>query len=236
MRSIYVLLIRALRRVARAIGFLRFLERHRHKRLFLYLRSLFAVYDAEDMARLDLPWWTFSATKYLEDFLRERGGETEVFEYGPGASTVWLAKRVRRVVYVEHDERFARTVERLVEGRSNVRGIFARPIQRRREDIICPSGREGYESLDFVDYVAAIRAAGGPFDLIVIDGRARASCLQEATAHLKPDGAILFDNSRRKRYQAAIRESSLSTSRFRGLTPGLPYREETTILTSALDT
>src|SRR3990172_8471482 len=102
MRSIYVSIVRALRTLAGKMGLLAFLERRRDRPFFIYLRSLFSIYDIEDMARLDLPWWTFAATRYVEAFLKRREGVADVFEYGPGASTVWLAKRARRVGYVEH--------------------------------------------------------------------------------------------------------------------------------------
>jgi hypothetical protein len=232
MRSIYVSIMRALRAFADKTGLLAFLESRRERRLFLYLRSLFSIYDVDDMARLDLPWWTFTATAYVETFLKQRSGGADVFEYGPGASTVWLAKRARRVAYVEHDEKFATVVQCLAMNAGNVSGVLAVPVRRPQADIACPSGRKGYEDLDFANYVATIRSAGGPFDLIVIDGRARTSCLKEAVKHIKPDGAILFDNSRRSRYRSTIDHTGLYVQRFRGLAPALPYIEETAILTA----
>jgi hypothetical protein len=222
--------MRLLRAVGRKTGLLSFLESRRDRRAFLYLRSLFSIYDVDDMARLDVPWWTFNATRYIDEFLRQRNGTATVFEYGPGASTVWLSRRAHRVAYAEHDEGFAEVVQRLVSNAGNVHGTLARPVCCDPEAIACPSGRRGYENCDFADYVHSIREAGGPFDLIVIDGRARSACLKEAVKHLKPDGAILFDNSRRKRYRWTIEEAGMGTQVFRGLAPALPYVEETTIL------
>lgn len=222
--------MRALRMMAEKIGLLAYLDRHQDRRLFQYVRSLFSIYDVDDMVQLDLPWWTFRATRYVEEFLRQRNGGAIVFEYGPGASTVWLAKRAHRVTYVEHDETFAAVVQRLVKSAGNVSGGLVKPVQCQNAGIACSSGRKGYEDFDFANYVAAIRNAGGPFDLIVIDGRSRSSCLKEAVKHLKPDGAILFDNSWRSRYRPAIEGSGLEGQVFRGLAPALPYFEETTIL------
>lgn len=232
MRGIYVSIMRALRALAVKTGLLAFLERRRDRRLFLYFRSLFSIYDVDDMVRLDLPWWTFAAIAHVEAFLKQRNGNADVFEYGPGASTVWLAKRARRVAYVEHDKGFAMIVQRLTKNIANTSGVLAAPLPSRPESVSCPSGRKGYEDLDFANYVAAIRVAGGPFDLIVIDGRARTSCLMEAVKHLKSDGAILFDNSWRSRYRSAIDNAGFKVRRFRGLAPALPYIEETTILTA----
>lgn len=230
MRRIYISIIRALRLFAFKIGLLFWLEKYRDRPTLLYLRSLFSIYDAVDMARLDLPWWTFSAMHEVEEFLKQRGGAANVFEYGPGASTVWLSKRSSRVAYVEHDAEFLPVVTQLTLGLKNVTGVLVMPVFCMAGDFVCSSGRKGFEGYDFSNYVSAIRGAGGPFDLIVVDGRARSFCLNEAVKHIKADGIILFDNSHRKRYRSAIMESGCCAETFKGLAPALPYREETTIL------
>ena len=93
-----------------------------------------------------------------------------------------------------------------------------------------PSAKPGHEDLDFASYVGAINDVPGIFDLIVIDGRARAACLEAAVGRLADDGLIVFDNSRRRRYRAAISRSGLDERYFRGLTPSLPYPEQTSLL------
>ena len=44
---------------------------------------------------------------------------------------------------------------------------------------------------------------------------------------------IVFDNSHRARYRGAIADCGLEAERFRGLTPALPYADETTLLRAA---
>ena len=51
----------------------------------------------------ETPWITFRAIDWLDAFLKP---DMDVFEYGAGGSTLYLAKRARRVVSVEHDEGF----------------------------------------------------------------------------------------------------------------------------------
>ena len=68
--------------------------------------SLFAYSDVKRMVMLDKPWWIYHAIDDVEDFLTERGGKARVFEYGAGASTVWLASRASKVYSVEHDGGF----------------------------------------------------------------------------------------------------------------------------------
>ena len=93
------------------------------------------------------------------------------------------------------------------------------------------SERRGWTAYDFRPYVAQV-ADGGPWDLIVIDGRCRAACL-EAAIHTKQNGLILFDNSSRRRYRFAIASSGLTRRLTRGLTVSLPYPDEASLLAHA---
>ena len=67
-----------------------------------HLRSLLDVHDPDALLRADLPWWTYRATDVVDAFLLGRGGRARAFEYGSGASTVWLARRCAEVASVEH--------------------------------------------------------------------------------------------------------------------------------------
>jgi predicted O-methyltransferase YrrM len=70
----------------------------------------------------------------------------------------------------------------------------------------------------------------GSFDLVVVDGRARQSCLTHALPRLRGDGLVVFDNSARRRYRPAIAAAPVAETRLRGLTPTLPYPEQTSLL------
>lgn len=232
MKRAYVSLVRLLASVAETIGLLRCLERNKQSRTCLYLRSLFSIYDAEDLAKLDLPWWTFGAIDYVDAVLRERGGCMTVFEYGSGASTLWLARRCHSVHSVEHDPDWAAQTRRLCQQFGNVI-IAEAPAIPASASTRCRSERAGWTALSFDRYVESIRAYPVDFDLIVIDGRCRAECLTEARRKLKAGGLIVFDNSNRRRYRDAISDARLEAKIFRGLVPGLPFPGETTVLHAA---
>src|SRR3546814_16419215 len=56
------------------------------------------------MIALGLPWWNVAATREVAEFLRARP-KARVFEYGAGASTIWLARHAAGVWSVErHSE------------------------------------------------------------------------------------------------------------------------------------
>lgn len=225
----YVRLARGARRLASASGALAALERRQDRKLPLFLRSLFAVHDIGELDRLDLPWWTFGAIAKVDAFLRARDGAARAFEYGAGASTLWLARRCRSVTTVEHDSRWWPGLVPHFRRVANVDARLVPPLRSRAP--LCPSRRAGWSGLDFLPYVRAIRRAGGPFDLIVIDGRARSFCLREALGHLAPGGLIVFDNASRRRYAAAIARSRLAVERIGGFAPAVPWPSQTALLT-----
>ena len=191
--------------------------------------SLTIVHDSRAMAALDVPWWTYRAMEAVDEWLSARSQPARVFEYGSGASTVWLARRSGEVHSVEHNRGFAGLMqpELVPHPNASVRVVEAVPSARP----VVSSRKEGHAGLDFAEYVAAIDAVPGSFDLVVIDGRAREACLAAAISRLAGDGVIVFDNSRRRRYRAAIAESGLQERPLRGLTPTLPYPEQTSLLT-----
>jgi hypothetical protein len=233
-RRAYVRCVRALAAFVDAIGVGRWLSRRRSP-VAQHLYSLLAIYDLERMVALGLPWWTYGAIEEVDRFLAAREGKARVFEFGAGASTLWLAERAGEIHSVEHDLAFVEMLEPRLKPLENVhlRPVAAVPIEGDAGpagDAPLTSGRAGYEGQDFTDYVAAIDAVGGPFDLIIVDGRARDACLRAAVPHLADDGVILFDNAGRDRYQPAIRGCGLDVDVKAGWAPSLPYREATALL------
>lgn len=232
-KTVYVRLMRQLRRSADRTGLLAALERRRERRWALWLRSLLAIYDIEDLLRLGLPWWTFESARLVERFLVLHPGAS-AFEYGAGASTVWLAQRAARVRFVEHDPDWMKVLQPHLADFPQIEGRLIPPQPSAMPQ--CPSGRKGYAGRDFQDYVAAIAAPPERYDLIVIDGRARIHCLRQALTQIKTPGLIVFDNAGRRRYRAELREVALPAVRTSGLTPCLPYPESTLLLFSDRET
>lgn len=198
-------------------------DRWRH-----WAHSLTKVHDSLAMARLDVPWWTYDAIGAIDAWLERRPGATRVFEYGSGASTLWLSRRATEVHSVEHHRGFGEMMQGELAALDHVSLTIVEPVPSTRPAV--PSAKEGHEGLDFADYVAAIDAVDGELDLVVVDGRAREACLVAAVERLAPDGIVVFDNSRRRRYRDAIALSGLDEVVYKGLTPTLPYPEQTSVL------
>lgn len=191
--------------------------------------SLTRVHDSLAIAELDVPWWTYKAIDAVGLWLSTQSAPMRAFEYGSGASTIWLARRFDEVHSVEHHRGFGEMMSGELEKFSHVSLRIIDPVATPTPTI--GSRKEGHAGLDFTDYVRSIDSVDGKFNLIVIDGRAREACLEAAKGRLAPGGIIVFDNSMRRRYRRAIRASGLVERRFRGLTPTLPYPDQTSILT-----
>ena len=200
----------------------------RAKRWRHWAFSLTRAHDSLAIAALDVPWWTYDAIDDVDAWLSARPRPVRVFEWGSGASTIWLARRADEVHSVEHHRGFGEHLAPSLSAFPNVSFRIVEPVAI--PEPVVPSAKEGNAGLDFAAYVDAIDELDGVFDLIVIDGRAREACLQRAVGRLAHDGVIVFDNTRRRRYRGAIETVSMSERRFAGLTPTLPYPDQTSVL------
>jgi hypothetical protein len=227
-RRIYVLIARVAKGLAEATGVIHPMERS-NSQTVRWLRSLLSIYDSADMVRLDVPWWTYSAIEKVAAYINEKGGDVRVFEYGSGASTIWLARRCNEVITVEHDLLFVDHMQPLYGQYSNVT-LVVRPPKTLDNKTHAVSKRRGYETKDFDNYVNSIEEFKGQFDIIVIDGRSRIFCLARALKRLNTGGLVVFDNSERLEYRTAIANSGLKETTLRGRAPALPYMSQTSIL------
>ena len=224
------MVLQAAGRLLARLGLLGWMDRRTHAKPVLWLRSLFAVYDIDQMDALDVPWWCLDAMRQVDAFLADRPG-ARVFEYGSGASSLWLARRAGHVTSVEHDRDWYATIAARAAAHANLEVRLEPPEQATGP--VEPrylSDKPGWRGRSFQRYVTSIERAAGPFDLIVIDGRCRSGCLELAAGHLKADGMIVFDNVTRRRYRRAVDASGLSARVFRGLAACLPYPDSTALL------
>jgi predicted O-methyltransferase YrrM len=234
LRTLYVKGARAARRASVATGLMRRLDHGYHAKpqgVLAHWRTLYAIHDVDDLVQLDIPWWTYGAIDAVQEHLQSLEGRARVFEFGSGASTVWLGRRSAEVHSVEHDESFAQIMRRvLVEAdvTDTVNLIEVPPAHSAHPQT--RSGRRGEDELDFSGYVNALEQVGGEFDVICVDGRARVACALAAVEHLAPDGVLVWDDSQRPRYADGIRRTGLKVHRFRGFAPSLPYPRESAVL------
>ena len=134
----------------------------------------------------------FFNTKGEEDFLFSYlKPEMEVLEWGSGSSTIAIAKRVNKILTIEHDKQYVELLADKILQANALNVQFFHIKQNSKEK----SGHDGtYENYN--DYINFPKALNKKFDLIIIDGRARVECAKIAVSLLKENGVILIHDYR----------------------------------------
>ncbi len=191
------------------------LSSHLSTHAYLYLQPLgwFNDYPCDDEGIT--PWYTFPAIAFLKDILLP---EYRVLEYGSGFSTLYYKNKVQHLVTIEHNKEWAEKLllendkldihlvgpnEELhpdsVHIYNNFKETFPQVMSSdNNHDLI-----HGLSNLEFGGYASRIFQAHDHFyDVVVIDGMARALCTVMAveSKKLKDDGIIILDNSDRWQY------------------------------------
>lgn len=167
--------------------------------------------DCDSMSD-ERPWLTFGAVEFLETQL---ASYERVFEWGSGGSSLYFARRAASVYSVEHDPAWYERVQTTIHGRhlTNWQGFLHVPerndeaVKARADDWNgYVSNADSYRGCDFRSYASQIDCfADEFFDIVVIDGRARPSCVKHALAKVRIGGCLVWDNSEREYYAPAMR-------------------------------
>ncbi len=124
------------------------------------------------------PWQSDEFLEWFDSILKK--DDLDIFEFGSGYSTIWLEKRARRLVSVEHDIRW---YEKLKNDLENTHYIFSHP--------------ESYHRTIHNH---------SPFDVIIVDGIYRVRCIREAIKSARPGCLIILDDSEKDKYKEIKRE------------------------------
>ncbi|WP_158021321.1 class I SAM-dependent methyltransferase [Mycolicibacterium chubuense] len=176
------------------------------------------------------PWWNYNAVAFVSKRLPPK---PNVFEYGGGASTLWLLDQGATTITVEDNHDWYRALlARLPEG------IDVRFIQ---------SGEGASPDKASEQYTNAIeQERDESFDLVIVDGQGRRECVLAAAPKVKPGGMLLLDDSQytdhdppqrgnltrlRPRYEDLPNHLvGWETHHLRGIKPGTWLPIQTTVL------
>lgn len=127
------------------------------------------------------------------------GPGDQMFEWGSGASTIWLCDHGAKVISIEHD---ADWVEKVVS-RCPTADIRAIPGSAKNDEYIeNQADRSG-------DYIGAIdEFADGSFDIVIVDGLYRPECVRRGASKVKPGGLLILDDTDRQKL-ARVRKTAL---------------------------
>jgi hypothetical protein len=159
---------------------------------------------------LELPWTTIVSKNYMIDYLSPQSrNDLKVFEYGSGGSSLFFLKYALEVVTVEHDASWFQLVDKTIKNKkytSWVGKLFLPKKNANANQKLDKSQPNDYFSEDFSDsnfkdYATFIdNYPDGYFDIVLVDGRARPSCMAHAATKIKKNGLLVVDNSERSYY------------------------------------
>jgi len=180
-----------------------------------------------------LPWMNYKAIIFLKSKLNQID---KVFEYGSGESTKFWLHNNKNVISIEHDPEFFSKLKSELINKLDYRLI--EPELAETDDYHDPTDPYKYHSNEFIGYsfkkyVTVIDDFSDQyFDVIIIDGRARSSCLLHSVSKVRNGGLIILDNSHRERYTKKTKElfSNWEKYTFQGSVRGLLHYEQTTFL------
>lgn len=137
--------------------------------------------------RHDEPWLCPGTNRFLEGLL---GPDSLMVEFGSGRSTRWFAKRVRRIISVEHNADWSEQV------RQQLQSDNATNVDYRVVPLDHPP--DAPEPLDFDPMPSYVRVVAelddDSLDLVLVDGHYRTHCVKAAAAKLRPGGVLLVDD------------------------------------------
>ena len=157
-----------------------------------------------------LPWYTYPCI----DFLSQRDySDKTILEFGGGQSTLWWAKRAKRIVTLEGDEAWYHSIKSKMPENVDIRHIRVESA-----DVCVEHVNSILESLDV-----------SGFDVIVIDGHFRAEMIPIARRVMTEDGMIVCDNAEGYGFFEGFQDSELNRVDFAGQVPGVIGMHDTSI-------
>ncbi|MBR2136897.1 MAG: class I SAM-dependent methyltransferase [Alphaproteobacteria bacterium] len=161
-----------------------------------------------------IPWYTYPAIEYLSQF---DYSNKNIFEFGTGYSSMYWSKRAKTVTSVEDKPEWYEK--------------FSREFHADNWQMIYCDEKQGYEDV--------IQKNKQKYDVIIIDGKRRAECAQNAVKALAEGGMIILDDSDRintslEYFNAVkiLREADLLQVDFYGFCPMNNYTKTTSVFFS----
>lgn len=161
----------------------------RNPKSFLHTSGWYQSYVQQQPQKADgsvLPWMNYALIDFLDERLQNH---FSLFEYGSGASTLYFAQKVANVVSVEYDMYWYSQVKATMP--TNVQLLYCDYFENNQT------------------YIHSITESGQLYHIVLIDGRDRLQCMQQAASCLHENGVLILDDSEREKYDAAFATSVL---------------------------
>lgn len=175
-----------------------------HSKLWKYFFKWKKLADSNSI-EAKLPWINFQVIDFLEKHINP---SSKIFEYGGGGSTLFFLERAAEVITVEHNKEWFKILESNAGNDKKWIPIFSQPEvvdNFNIEEVAVPdkyfSTAKEFENKSFYKYASSIdKYNDNYFDVVLVDGRARPSCMKHAIPKIKKGGYLILDNSDRPYY------------------------------------
>ncbi len=159
-----------------------------------------------------LPWVTYG----FIDFIKPRlNTNHSLLEFGSVNSTLFFANMIQSVHSLEHDKSWFDFISNTASKNAQIEYI-----EYNNSNYVFPQFTTKY-------------------DLILVDGRDRVSCIKKSIDLLNNDGVIILDDSEREEYKEGVDfllKKGFRSIEFWGISPGLFYKKCTSIYYKNLNT
>lgn len=159
---------------------------------------------SQDENGFPLPWMSYSAIEFLQRSLNK---DQEVFEFGAGSSTLFFAKKVKKVTTIETSHKWLEIIQQKL-------------LQQKIENVEITLMADGLINSLYENFA---KNCGRKFDFIIIDSLKRFECAKNSIEALKTGGTIILDDSERKNYQKIFdffARKNFQKQDFFGIAPG----------------
>lgn len=152
------------------------------KYLFLWFKSKNKVGYS---IKYQLPWMPFNAIQWLK---KQLFLSTNVFEWSSGGSTLFFANKVKSLISVEHDKIWYEVMLTKLKSKNIINCSY------------------NFEKNPYLYAQFINKYPDEFFDIIVVDGIERVSCIKNAIPKIKKGGYIVLDNSERPEYDNGVKK------------------------------
>lgn len=150
-----------------------------------------------------VPWMSYSAIQFLKNNLNKNH---EIFEFGCGASTLFFAKKVKKVVGLETNKKWLE--------------IIKNKLPQDCQNVEINLMEDGLENSAYENFA---KNSQQKFDFIIVDSLKRFECAKNSINALKQGGTIILDDSERPNYKKIFNffsEKNFIKQDFFGIAPG----------------
>jgi hypothetical protein len=179
-----------------------------------------------DENNLPIPWYTFEAIEFLKINLTKNH---TIFEFGCGASTLFFASKVKKVISLESNRRWFEIITSILKNSGDFlleKNYFS---NTNCEIFLMEDALDREEYQNFAKNYSQKNHL--KFDLLIVDSLKRFECVKNSFETIKNDGYLILDDSERPNYKKIydfLQKNNFSYQDFLGIAPAQLRIKKTT--------